>query len=418
MVNVVFLRSLSSFLQTDTQIHNTDPTTSSKRGKRPTVDDVKAEQRNHNPSSKSSSSLSLRKQSESEKNNQRPSNNNNPRRRSADFQWAREDQLSVILEILESESRNTPIWEQPDPFRQHTNHPALQNPSTSPIPETVAESPQPETPIRISKYNKIGAKEREYRIPAYYHSRPSTKQSQQSLRAPDEMSISESKKGETPETPRPIPHPPRDLPVLRTFYPLACFIFSSHGERNDLISKSRRGDQDPSNTTLTSDSPLHPPKSIQSLESIARIDASLVFEHFTTQDAWVLGSALRERLLPIPTPVVIDISLANANQILFHCCTHSGTMPDNDSWVSRKRKTVLRWGVSTWYMSCKFDGDEVAFRDKYGLGNSAGEYAIHGGGVPIRVTGVEGVVAVVVVSGLKQNEDHGVIVEVIKDLYY
>jgi len=178
------------------------------------------------------------------------------------------------------------------------------------------------------------------------------------------MSVSESKKGETPETPRPIPHPPRDL------------------------------------------------------ESIARIDASLVFEHFTTHDAWVLGSALRERLLPISTPVVIDISLANANQILFHCCTHSGTMPDNDSWVSRKRKTVLRWGVSTWYMSCKFDGDEVAFRDKYGLGNSAGEYAIHGGGVPIRVTGVEGVVAVVVVSGLKQNEDHGVIVEVIKDLYY
>ncbi|PQE21293.1 hypothetical protein CJF32_00006433 [Rutstroemia sp. NJR-2017a WRK4] len=361
----------------------TQSTGSSKRGKRPTVDDVKAEQRNHNPSSKSSFSL-RRKQSESEKNNQRPLNNNNPRRRSADFQWAREDQLSVILEILESESRNTPIWEQPDPFRQHTNHPALQKPSTSPIPETVAESPQPETPIRIPKYNKIGAKEREYRIPAYYHSRPSTKQSQQSLRAPDEMSISESKGGETPETPRPIPHPPRDTPLyahLNQFKP------------------------SPTNTT---------PK----LESIARIDASLVFEHFTTQDAWVLGSALRERLLPIPTPVVIDISLANANQILFHCCTHSGTMPDNDSWVSRKRKTVLRWGVSTWYMSCKFDGDEVAFRDKYGLGNSAGEYAIHGGGVPIRVTGVEGVVAVVVVSGLKQNEDHGVIVEVIKDLYY
>jgi uncharacterized protein (UPF0303 family) len=93
-------------------------------------------------------------------------------------------------------------------------------------------------------------------------------------------------------------------------------------------------------------------------------------------------------------------------------------MPDNDSWVARKRKTVLRWGVSTWYMHCKFSGDEMAFREKYGLGNSAGEYAIHGGGVPIRVTGVEGVIAVVVVSGLKQDQDHGVIVEVIRDLYY
>ena len=69
-------------------------------------------------------------------------------------------------------------------------------------------------------------------------------------------------------------------------------------------------------------------------------------------------------------------------------------------------------------MHCMFEGDEIAFREKYGLGNGAGNYAIHGGGVPIRVTGVEGVVAVVVVSGLKQDEDHAVIVEAIRDLYY
>jgi uncharacterized protein (UPF0303 family) len=69
-------------------------------------------------------------------------------------------------------------------------------------------------------------------------------------------------------------------------------------------------------------------------------------------------------------------------------------------------------------MHCKFGGDEIAFREKYALGNSAGEYAIHGGAVPIRVTGVEGVVAVVVVSGLKQDEDHAVVVEAIKELYH
>ena len=62
-----------------------------------------------------------------------------------------------------------------------------------------------------------------------------------------------------------------------------------------------------------------------------------------------------------------------------------------------------------------FGGDEAAFRGKYGLGSSAGEYAIHG--VPIRVTSVEGVVAVVVVSWLKQHEDHAVIVGVMQRLY-
>jgi uncharacterized protein (UPF0303 family) len=153
------------------------------------------------------------------------------------------------------------------------------------------------------------------------------------------------------------------------------------------------------------------------LDTIAKIDASLVLSHFNADDAWHLGNALRSRLISIPTPVVINISLSNQNQTLFHTCTHSGITPDNDIWVARKRKTVLRWGMSSWYMHCKFDGDEAAFRDKYGLGATAGEYAIHGGGVPIRVKGVEGVVAVVVVSGLKQHEDHAVIVDVMQGLY-
>ena len=47
--------------------------------------------------------------------------------------------------------------------------------------------------------------------------------------------------------------------------------------------------------------------------------------------------------------------------------------------------------------------------------DSASKYAIHGGGVPIRVEGVEGIVAVVVVSGLKQEEDHGVIFDVVSE---
>jgi uncharacterized protein (UPF0303 family) len=67
-------------------------------------------------------------------------------------------------------------------------------------------------------------------------------------------------------------------------------------------------------------------------------------------------------------------------------------------------------------MHVKFEGDEKAFAYKYGLGpEEAGAYAIHGGAVPIRVKGLEGVVACVVVSGLKQHEDHGVVVEVLEE---
>lgn len=66
-------------------------------------------------------------------------------------------------------------------------------------------------------------------------------------------------------------------------------------------------------------------------------------------------------------------------------------------------------------MHNKFKGDEVAFAAKFGLGPKAGDFAIHGGGWPVRVQGVEGVVAVIVVSGLKQEQDHGIIVQIVAE---
>lgn len=67
------------------------------------------------------------------------------------------------------------------------------------------------------------------------------------------------------------------------------------------------------------------------------------------------------------------------------------------------------------------DQIEAAFVKKFSLASASGgavadEYAIHGGGYPVRVRGVEGIVAVVVVSGLKQEDDHAVVAETVRDL--
>ncbi|KAI0412354.1 hypothetical protein F5X98DRAFT_379840 [Xylaria grammica] len=156
-------------------------------------------------------------------------------------------------------------------------------------------------------------------------------------------------------------------------------------------------------------SPPNDPEAVKATSDIT-LDA------FTASDAWELGHLLYARLLPFAAekPTLISIAAASGPHVLFQAAVGAGTAPDNDSWVARKRNAVLRFGVSSWYLQCKYQGDETAFRRKFGLGEeAAGQYAIHGGGVPIRVHGVEGVVAVVVVSGLKQHEDHGVIVDVI-----
>lgn len=91
--------------------------------------------------------------------------------------------------------------------------------------------------------------------------------------------------------------------------------------------------------------------------------------------------------------------------------THSGTALDNDFWVARKRAAVIRFNASTWRLQNQFEGDEEKFKAKMGLGETAKDYAIHGGGVPVFINNCDGPVAVVVVSGLKQWDDHQVVIE-------
>ncbi|KAL3483972.1 hypothetical protein BJX62DRAFT_61612 [Aspergillus germanicus] len=155
-----------------------------------------------------------------------------------------------------------------------------------------------------------------------------------------------------------------------------------------------------------------PPSDLPALQEEGH---SLMFSSFTTEDALELGHLLYARLAPLAseTPAVVSITLANSGQVLFQCVTGPGTTADNEHWIRRKRNTTLRFGASSWFMHCKFQGDEGAFAAKYSVGND--EYAIHGGAVPIYVRGVEGVVAVVVVSGLAQHEDHAVIFDVVKE---
>lgn len=147
----------------------------------------------------------------------------------------------------------------------------------------------------------------------------------------------------------------------------------------------------------------------------------LTLRRFTSDDAWAIGVQLRTRLLQHSKAAAISIfapsfTTAAAPQLLFHATTKPGVPPDNDTWISRKVRTVFRFGVSTWEMHWRFGGDENAFRAKNGFGEQeAGQYAIWGGGVPIRVLDVEGVVGVVAISGLPHEEDHATVVEVLTE---
>ncbi|CAE7216592.1 hypothetical protein CFE70_010062 [Pyrenophora teres f. teres 0-1] len=148
------------------------------------------------------------------------------------------------------------------------------------------------------------------------------------------------------------------------------------------------------------------------VEAIKAQEKESVLPYWDSSVAFKLGYNIRTRLLTFERPAVVNIStISTPGHVLFHSVTHSGTALDNDFWVSRKRAAVIRFNASTWRLQNQFEGDEEKFKAKMGLGETAKDYAIHGGGVPIFIKNCDCPVAVVVVSGLKQWDDHQVVIE-------
>ena len=139
-------------------------------------------------------------------------------------------------------------------------------------------------------------------------------------------------------------------------------------------------------------------------------EAELVLPTFTNDDAWRLGSLLVELAVERGLPVTIDIR--KGTQQVFHAA-RPGTTPDNDSWIKRKVRVVYRFGASSYLVGLRAKAKGTDFKTDHGL--LFQEYSAHGGAFPVRVAGV-GIVGVVTVSGLAQQDDHALAVEALREL--
>lgn len=140
-------------------------------------------------------------------------------------------------------------------------------------------------------------------------------------------------------------------------------------------------------------------------EQLQQEEAELRFGDFTFEDAWRLGSRMREAAAERQLPIAIGILLGQ--QRVFHTAL-PGSSADNDEWLARKTRVALRYGQASLAVGESFrergkDFDVDARLD-------ADQYAAHGGVVPIRLPGGT-VIGAVGVSGLPQLEDHAFVVE-------
>lgn len=136
----------------------------------------------------------------------------------------------------------------------------------------------------------------------------------------------------------------------------------------------------------------------------------LVFNSFSYEDAWRLGSLLVEMARRREAPIVIDIRYGA--QQFFHAAL-PGSSADNDGWVDRKRRVVERYGHSSFLVGTRYRAQGTTFEESSRLNVEA--YAAHGGSFPLRVGGAHtGVIGTISVSGLPQEEDHALLVEALE----
>lgn len=147
----------------------------------------------------------------------------------------------------------------------------------------------------------------------------------------------------------------------------------------------------------------------ETLAALLREEETIQFSEFANETAWRIGSRLVELASERELGVTIDI--CRNGQQLFHCAL-AGTAPDNDEWIKRKNRVVNRYGHSSLYVGMRYRSQGTTFEEKSWL--DPNEYAAHGGAFPIIIARV-GVVGTVTVSGLAQEDDHALVVSVLRE---
>lgn len=141
------------------------------------------------------------------------------------------------------------------------------------------------------------------------------------------------------------------------------------------------------------------------IEILKRQEEVLRFDALSEDDAWTLGSLMRERAVAKSLPLVIDIRVTGRQ--LFYTAL-PGTTPDNPDWVRRKINVVTRYHMSSYRKGRELAASGAELDE--GRGVLPIDMAPHGGCFPIHIRGT-GIGGTVTVSGIPQRQDHGFVVE-------
>lgn len=143
------------------------------------------------------------------------------------------------------------------------------------------------------------------------------------------------------------------------------------------------------------------------LDTIAIQERMLLFPSFGSETAWKLGSKLRADAVTRNASMTFEIQVAGRTVFL---TTTGSPAPGQADWIRRKRNVVMRFGHSSYAVGLQLEQEGKTIEERHGL--TLADYAMHGGGFPLLLTGT-GLVGSIIASGLAQREDHAMVVNAI-----
>lgn len=137
---------------------------------------------------------------------------------------------------------------------------------------------------------------------------------------------------------------------------------------------------------------------------ICDIASTPMLSHFDADVARRLGdiavNLAARRGLPIAVGIVGEAAP------LFYCALDGSRANDSDA-IRRRQNTVFRFGVSSFEVGARFRRAGWSLQSQ---GLSDADYALDGGGVPLRLAG-GGIVGAMTIAGLDDARDHALVIE-------
>ncbi|SEC52075.1 heme-degrading domain-containing protein [Paenibacillus sp. GP183] len=147
------------------------------------------------------------------------------------------------------------------------------------------------------------------------------------------------------------------------------------------------------------------------LQTLLQQEADLQFSVFTNETAYKVGNRIIEKAMREDKSIVVDIR--RNGELLFYS-RMDGKSSHNDEWVSWKNNVAHHFGHSSYYMHVflKSTGSTVEVS-----GLNPNDYKAEGGAFPLLLEN-EGIVGTITVSGLPGEEDHDMVVSVLRELLW